>query len=132
LIVLDASAVVDLLLDLAPHAGTVSEIVTEYDRSLYAPHLLDAEVGQVLRRLVLAGKISVNRADQALSDLSDLPIQRFAHGPLMKPALALLRNVTIYDALYLMLAQATDSTLITRDKALERIAGCKARVRVLR
>ena len=130
MIVLDASVVVDLLLDLAPHANRVGDIVLT-QRQLYAPHLLDAEVGQVMRRLMLSGKIRPSRADQALSDLADLPVQRYPHGPFMKRALALSHHVTVYDALYLVLAEATGATLVTRDKALARVVGCKATVQVL-
>jgi predicted nucleic acid-binding protein len=67
--VLDASAVVDLLLDLPPFSRTIAQRVAARAPELYAPHLLDVETAQVLRRFVLRGDISSTHADSALTDL---------------------------------------------------------------
>lgn len=131
MIVLDASVVVDLLLDTEAQAQAIARIVIEHERRLCAPHLLDAEVGQVLRRFVRAGAITHARAEQALADLSDLSIVRYSHLPLLPLAFSLSFNVTFYDALYLALAQVTGGTLVTRDPALARVPRCKAKIRVL-
>ena len=124
--------VIDLLLDVALYAKSIAEVVLENERRLCAPHLLDAEVGQVLRRPVRAGTITPVRAEQALADLCDLPLTRYDHVPLMQLAFALSPNVTFYDALYLALAQAVDATLVTRDQALARVPRCKTKVLVLK
>jgi predicted nucleic acid-binding protein len=131
LIVLDASVVVDLLLNTAGQAQAIVRIVIEHERHLCAPHLLDAEVGQVLRRFVRAGAITHARAEQALTDLSDLSLVRYGHLPLLPLAFSFSPNVTFYDALYLALAQVTGGTLVTRDQALARVPRCTAKVRVL-
>jgi predicted nucleic acid-binding protein len=94
--------------------------------------LLDAEVGQVLRRLVASRALSAPRARDALDDLAALPIQRFAHGPLLARAFDLRHNTTIYDALYLVLAEGLRAPLLTRDRALASIPGHRAKVVVLR
>jgi predicted nucleic acid-binding protein len=132
LIVLDASVVVDLLLDLPPHARTIGERVLAEAPGLAAPHLLDAEVGQVLRRLVRAGSVDVATALLVLADLADLPIDRFAHGPLLPRAFELRKDATVYDALYLTLDEALDVPLLTRDAALARATGTRARVELIR
>jgi predicted nucleic acid-binding protein len=46
---------------------------------LHAPHLIDVEVVQVMRRLMLAKEITVAGADAALLDFEGLVIERHAH-----------------------------------------------------
>ena len=130
MIVLDASTTIDLLLNL-PHANSVAERVARERGSIAAPHLLDAEVGQVLRRFVRAGRIDANRAAQAIEDLEALGIYRYPHPPFLPRAFALRDNATLYDALYLALAEALGASLVTRDAALGRIPGHRASVEVL-
>jgi predicted nucleic acid-binding protein len=130
MIVLDASAVIDLLLDRPLTGQRVARRVSAGE-SLVAPHLLDAEVGQVLRRFTLTGEISPQRAASALDDYALLPIVRYPHTPLLRRALALYANTTFYDALYLSLSEALDAPLITLDRALAGIPGARATVEVL-
>lgn len=130
MIVLDASVVVDLLLGVSPAAGTIERRMLE-DGASCAPQLLDAEVGQVLRRFVLRGDLSVRRAREALDDLLDLPLTRHPHAPLVERAFDLHRNVSFYDALYLSLAEALDAPLLTRDRALATVPGVQVSVQVL-
>jgi predicted nucleic acid-binding protein len=129
--VIDASSAIDLLLEIEPHAGSIARLIAG-EGPLAAPHLLDAEVGQVLRRLVISRALSAPRARDALDDLAALPIQRFAHGPLLARAFELRQNTTIYDALYLVLAEGLRAPLLTRDRALSAIPGHRAKVIVLR
>ena len=129
--VIDASTAIDLLLEIEPHAGSIARLIAG-EGPLAAPHLLDAEVGQVLRRLVIGRALSAPRARDALDDLAALPIQRFAHGPLLARAFELRHNTTIYDALYLVLAEGLRAPLLTRDRALSAIPGHRAKVIVLR
>jgi predicted nucleic acid-binding protein len=129
--VLDASAVVDLLLDLPPFSQIIARRVADAAPELYAPHLLDVETAQVLRRFVLRGDISSARASLALTDLLALPIQRYAHAPLIERAFELRDNATMYDALYLVLAEGLNVPLLTRDKALGEVPGHRANVEVL-
>ncbi|MEK6606635.1 MAG: type II toxin-antitoxin system VapC family toxin [Myxococcota bacterium] len=130
MIVLDASAAIDLLLDLPPHADTIRARL-ESTRSVAAPHLIDVEVGQVLRRRMLAGGIAQARAREALDDLAALPLIRYAHGPLLSRALDFRANATVYDGVYLALAEALGAVLLTRDAALAAVPGCLARVDAL-
>jgi predicted nucleic acid-binding protein len=130
-IVLDASAAIDLILDLLPAADAVRSALSADRAGAAAPHLFDAEVAQVLRRHVLRREVTPQRALEALQDLRDLPIRRFPHGPLLERALELRENVTVYDALYLALAEALGVPLLTRDPALAGVPGVAARVDVL-
>jgi predicted nucleic acid-binding protein len=127
-IVLDASAALDFLLNLAPRAAFVEQRIIEAAAQLAAPHLLDAEVAQVLRRYVMRGELSANEALSVLADLGDLPIVRYPHGPFLERAFELRDNATIYDALYLALAESLGAPLLTSDKALAAIPGLQTQV----
>ncbi|HSA81530.1 MAG TPA: type II toxin-antitoxin system VapC family toxin [Geminicoccaceae bacterium] len=98
---------------------------------LAAPHLLDAEVGHLLRRNVLTGVASLARARIALETFLALPIERYPHATLLPRAFELRDNATFYDALYLALAEALAAPLLTRDRRLARIPGIAAQVQVV-
>lgn len=121
MMVLDASAAVDLLLDLQPRAPAIRHQIAIHGPEIAVPHLLDAEVAQVLRRQVAAGALSAARAVEALDDLVDLPVLRHAHAPLVHAAFRLRHDLTVYDGLYVVLAAALDAPLITCDAQLARL-----------
>jgi predicted nucleic acid-binding protein len=131
MIVLDASAAIDLLLNSPLSGARIARRVAAERTGIIAPYLIDAEVGQVLRRFLLAQEISVQRARAAITDFAQLPIARYPHVPLLERAFALRANASFYDALYLALAEAVDAPLITCDGGLARIPGVKAVVEVL-
>jgi len=131
MIVLDASVLIDLLLGIPPHADAVAELLASEAPQLFAPHLIDAEVAQVVRRRVLGGTVRPLDAVDALRVLGELPLVRHPHLPFLARAFEWRDNVTVYDGLYLALAEALGATLVTRDTALASVPGCSARVRVL-
>lgn len=98
--------------------------------SLHAPHLLDVEVAQILRRFVRRGEVAPDRARQALDDLAGLPLERYSHEILMARVWTLRENLTAYDATYVALAEILDATLLTRDGRIPRAPGHGARVEV--
>ncbi len=122
MIVVDASGIVDVVLDVRPHSLHVAEILLEHASDIHAPHLLDAEVGQVIRRYLLDGQMPKTRVDEAIEILGDLRITRHGHAGFLPRALALRRNLTVYDALYVALAEALGAALVTRDGRLARSA----------
>ena len=69
MIVVDASAILELLLD-TPAAPDIETRLLGTGESLHAPHLLDLEVVQALRRYVSVGELMPQRGEQALSDLA--------------------------------------------------------------
>lgn len=128
MIVADASVVVEVLLGPGSPAGSVLDRHLGDQEVVGAPHLLDAEVGQALRRFVLRREMSFARAQASLDDLADLPLRRFPHTALLSRAFVLRANVTVYDGMYLALAEALGAPLISCDAALRNVPGCTATV----
>jgi len=122
MIVLDASATVDWLLQ-TPAGRRIEQRIYSTTQSLHAPHLLDLEVTQVLRRLVQAGTVSANRADQAVEDLLDLRLARYPHFVLLPRIWQLRHSFSAYDAAYVGLAEKLGAPLITRDGRLAAAPG---------
>ncbi len=130
MIVIDASAVIAILLRL-PNSERVSDRLFRAGETLHAPHLMDVEVAQVVRRYWRAREISSGRGEEALSDLAELPIARHSHEPLLNRIWQLRQNATAYDSAYIALAEGLDATLVTLDMALSRVPGVRAAVEVL-
>jgi predicted nucleic acid-binding protein len=122
-IVLDASATIDWLLQTAV-GQRIEKRIYARGESLHAPHLLDVEVTQVLRRLARERAVSEPRADQAIHDLLDLRVSRYPHFIFLPRIWRLRHNLSAYDAAYVALTEKLDATLITRDA---RLASASAR-----
>ena len=129
MIVLDASAVLELLLRTAGAEAVEKRVVR--DPSLHAPSLLDLEVAQGIRRYWAAGEMRAERASQAIADLAALPIRRYPHSPLLERVWELQAGITAYDAAYVALAETLQATLVTRDRRLARTRGRRARIELV-
>lgn len=125
--VLDASVVLEVLLR-TPDSDAIADRILSTRERLHAPHLLDLEVAQVLRRYVSGGEVSEARGREALNVLSVFPLTRYAHEPLLGRIWALRESLTAYDAAYVALAEALGDTLLTRERRLARAPGLRARV----
>ena len=133
MLIVDASAVTELLLA-RPAGDSVARHVADHGFALHAPHLVDVEVLSALRRLVASGQATVARAEEAIADLLDLPIERYPHDILVPRVWQLRENFSAYDASYVALAEALADEpvpLLTADARLARAAGDHADVRVL-
>jgi predicted nucleic acid-binding protein len=126
-IVLDASALLELILD-TPTGQLVAGRIADPAEGLHVPHLADVEVVQALRRYVREGEIDVDAAETALDDLRALDVQRHAHEPLLERVWELRKNLTAYDAVYVALAEVLDGVLITCDRRLSQAPGMSRRV----
>lgn len=129
MIVLDASAVVELLL-WSPGGQRVADRIANPRETLHAPHLLDVEVTQVLRRAERARLLTAARAQEALLSLVELDIERHEHGPLLSRVWQMRGNCTAYDAVYIALAEALDAPLLTFDKQLAKAPGTRATIEI--
>lgn len=114
MIVLDASAAIEWLLQ-TKVGGRVEERIFADADTLHAPHVLDLEVAQVLRRYVTARIITADRGREALDDLLDVALTRYPHAALLERIWELRDNLTAYDAAYVALAEALDAPLVTCD-----------------
>jgi predicted nucleic acid-binding protein len=117
MIVLDASAVVELLVE-SPLTKRVESALGRDEWC--APELLDAEVISVIWRSVRSGQLSARAADRAVGSLQAMPLTRVGHGVLSKQVWQLRERVWIFDAFYVACAQAFGATLVTTDARLAR------------
>jgi predicted nucleic acid-binding protein len=129
-IVVDASALLEFLLQTSLGARVEARLFRDRDE-LHAPHLLDVEVVQGLRRLVRTGEVASARAAEAIADLTDLDLYRHAHVDLMARAWKLRDNISAYDAMYVALAEAIEATIVTCDGPLAKAPGHHARIEVI-
>ena len=129
MIVVDASVIATALLDDEADGTTVRARLRGSELS--APELLDLEVLSVIRRQLAAGRVTPARAEQAIGDLAEVPIERAPHGPLISRCWELRDNLSPYDAAYVALAEALDTTLVTADVRLARSPGPTCDVEVL-
>jgi predicted nucleic acid-binding protein len=111
--VADASSVVAYLLGEASAAerdGILDDV--------HAPTLVDVEATQTLRGLLRGSKIDLATAELGCGELAQLNMRRHPDAPLLRRAWELRDVCTVYDALYVALAEALDAALLTRDARL--------------
>jgi len=130
MIVVDASALVDALLSIRNAAPVVNRLLGSGD-TLHAPHLIDLEVAQVLRRYARTRQVPVERCQAALDNLGVLNLVRYPHDILLSRIWELRDALTAYDAAYVALAEALDAPLLTRDQQLAGSQGHHARIEIL-
>ena len=124
-------------------AGALYEVLTgtrwgeqirqrlEEDDDQAAPEVIDVEVLGVIRRHFLFGELDRTAATQAIEDLRDWPGERFSHRALLDRAWQLRNSVRVWVAMYVALAEALQSVLITTDGRLARVAGLQCAVDVV-
>lgn len=127
MIVLDASAAVELVLQ-TPRAGRVAARALHPAERIHAPHLIDVEVAQVLRRLVHAKELTPARAGLALADFAELVIERHPHHSFLGRIWSLRTSLSAYDAAYVALSEALAAPMLTCDERLARAHGHSAKI----
>ena len=125
MVVVDASVLVNALLINGAARARLA------DANLQAPDLIDAEVLSVLRRLVLAGRLTEQHALSALTTSQQLGMRRHASRHLWPRAWELRSNLTAYDALYVALAERLGATLLTADARAARAPDLQCCVEVM-
>lgn len=130
MIVLDASACIEWALN--TDLGRQAAARLERESTLHAPHLIDLEVAQVLRRYVRRAEITSERGHEALQSFVALDLERYDHTALLPRIWELRDNLTAYDAAYVALAEALDMPLVTTDERLAAASGHHAVVQLLR
>ncbi len=127
MIVVDTSALLEALIGRPPLEPLQARLLAT---SLHAPHVVDLEFLQALRRLSNRGGLARGDAEQARADFAALPIDRYAHTILADRIWALRPSLTTHDAAYVALSEALDAPLVTADGRIARAAGHHARVEV--
>lgn len=124
MIVIDASAVIDQLVG-GEAAASVERYTAYGAEELHAPHVVDLEVLQALRR--------TRKPHEMVIDFLDLPIERYPHTLLVPRIWELRHNFTAFDASYVGLAEGLgeDAELLTSDKRLARAVRKHTDVEVL-
>ena len=115
--VLDASGAIELLLNTAAGKRLSARLADESE-AVHAPHLIDMEIAQVLRRYVRHGMLSERTGALALERWRSLDVERYSHEPFLGRVWQLRDNLTAYDAVYIALAEALSTVLVTGDRKL--------------
>jgi predicted nucleic acid-binding protein len=124
-IVVDASAALAALLNAGPARRALAA------EQLHAPHLIDSEVANALRRASAAKRLDVNAAWAALDAWRRLGMTRYPAYSLLDRIWELRDNLSAYDATYVALAELLDCSLLTADGRLSRAAGIACPITVV-
>lgn len=115
-LVIDASAGVEFLLNSPTGMALRGRMPSPAEE--WAPEIYVAEVAAALRRAELFGRLSPERAGIAITRLLAAPLRRVEVQPLLSDAWQLRHNLTVSDALYVVLARHLGATLVTADRKL--------------
>ncbi|MEW6542561.1 MAG: type II toxin-antitoxin system VapC family toxin [Nitrospirota bacterium] len=88
------------------------------NHSLSVPAFFWLEIGNVLAKKIRRGEITGEEGDFILKELRQLPFRRHADERLFRSAyaLALQTQRSLYDCLYLALAEVIDGRMVTADR----------------
>lgn len=125
--VADTSAVVRLFI---PDGPLHPKIEAAMNRAMHgsdvvlAPDLMLVESANVLLRKTRRGELSSGEALEIIGAIACLPVRIEPHASHLVAAFSLAEThaLTVYDALYLALAQRHGARLITCDDQLDRVA----------
>ena len=119
--VVDSSVLVAALVDPGTEGAWAEAAVAE--GPLTGPELALAEASNILRRLELFGELTLPEATSAHEGLLLLNLELYPFAPFAERMWELRRNLTIYDAWYVALAERLDCPLVTLDRKLSRTVG---------
>lgn len=127
---MDSSIILEVLLR-TKSAQSIEKKIFSRGQTLHAPHLIDVEISQVIRRYTAAGELTPQRGFLAIEDLMEFRFTRYSHEILLPRIWELRANMTAYDAAYVALAEVLDAPLLTRDAKLARSPGSIARIELI-
>ena len=115
-----------MLLDSGPDGQWATSALTGAD--LTAPNLIGFEAANIIRRHEVAGVVTSDQAAQAHNDLLALTIEEWPYELLASRAWELGRNLPIYDASYVALAELVGCILVTLDRRISVAPGIRCAV----
>lgn len=118
-VVVDASAMVDLLVGSLPAASVRERL---HGRELHVPAHFDAEVLSALGRLHRAGRLSARQAAVRIRRVAEAPMERHPLAPLLAEAWKLRHNLRLLDAIYVVLARRLEAPVVTTDAGLAAVS----------
>ena len=125
MIVVDASAAISALLNAGPARRALGE------SQLHVPHLIDTEVANGLRRMVVSGEIDAGVGWNALDTWRHLGLIRYPVFSFLDRVWQLRDNVSAYEACYVALAENLGSTLVTADARISSVPRLQSAVTVV-
>ena len=125
MIVVDASAALSALLNTGPARRTLAS------EQLHAPHLIDSEVANGLRRRVAAAQLGADAGWTVLDTFRRLGMTRYPVFALLDRVWELRDNLSAYDASYVALAELLGCSLLTADARLSRAPGIRCPITVV-
>jgi predicted nucleic acid-binding protein len=131
MIVIDASALADALID-DGDAGNAARVALARDEHWAAPDHLIIEVVSVIRGRHIVGKLSGDRAFDALAALGQLLIDQVDIEPQLGRVWELRSNLSAYDAGYVAVAEALGCPLVTADARLANASGPRCEIVLLK
>ena len=129
MLVVDASCLFEVVADGESAEDVRSRLAEDPDQA--APHVVDVEVMNVVRRHLILGTLDQTAANQAIDDLVAWPGERYGHRTLVGRAWELRSTVRGWDAMYVALAEALGATLITLDRRLAAAPGPECAIEVV-
>jgi len=117
-IVLDTSAALACLVGIDASPALRSRVAGA--GTLHVPHLIDVEFLSGLRGLVFGGKLTDDRARDAMTDFAKLRLVRYPLPGIAERVWAKRHTLTAYDAVFVSLAEALGCPLVTCDRRLAR------------
>jgi predicted nucleic acid-binding protein len=125
--VVDTSALIRLFIPDGPLPDGFDAFLHGVERGFdmaIAPELLLAEAGSVINKKRKSGELSGDESNRLLSEILSIPIRLFPHRPVLLRAFELAgeHNLTVYDTLYLALAQDHGAVVFSADRKLLKTA----------
>jgi predicted nucleic acid-binding protein len=124
-IVVDASAALAALLNAGPARRALAA------EQLHAPHLIDSEVANALRRETAARQLHADAAWNALDAWRRLGITRYPAHSILDRIWELRDNLSAYDATYVALSELLGCSLLTADNRLASAPGTRCPITVV-